>query len=108
MHLVDYEKFVNERLRFGEALARIDPEAGETAVGRVGDGGLFTSIQDRNHVLQAIRMELPVLDRASVEFYKVIAGDPERTREEVELLATGFDMANLVLYELVREGRRIG
>ena len=99
-----------ERLRFSEVLARVDPEEAEAAVYRVASKGLLKypkNFDTYSHFMDVVRVELPGLVRASAVFDDVIQ-EQGWSKEHDELLSAGFEMAIVVLHEMVRESRRIG
>lgn len=100
---------MSDHENFGEVLAHIDKEEAAAAVRRAAGDGLFRfpiSIEAQGRVLDEVNQELHGLAIASDEFMDVIRNDQGWTPEQAQLLGTGFDMALIVLHELVRESRR--
>ena len=92
-----------------EALGHIDREEAAAAVTRAAHDGLFEfpiSEQANSRLMDEVNYELPGLARASDTFMEVIQDDQGWTTDQAELLCTGFDMALIVLHEIVRESRR--
>jgi len=92
-----------------DALGHIDREEAEAAVRRVAYDRLFRfpiSSEANGRLMDEVNFELPGLARASDTFMDVIQDDQGWTTEQASLLGTGFDMALIVLHELIRGSRR--
>ena len=93
-----------------QGIVAVDKQEAAAAVRRAANEGMFRfplSPEAQGRILDDVHLELPALSKASDTFIEIMRdGAQGWDEDQVQLLGTGFEMALIVIHELVRENRR--